>query len=214
MPELNFEITGVEAATAGLSPLLNFQLRITNTPPSETIQAVLLRAQIQILSPARCYTPQEKEKLRELFGQAADWGRTLRNRLWMHTQATVGEFAGGVSTLLAVPCSYDLNLAITKYFYALEEGTVAVLFLFSGSVFFATEGRLLVQQIPWSKECTYRLPVQVWRQLMESHYPNSAWLYLNREVFERLYAYKRQHGLVSWEQTIERLLPAVHEVAA
>ncbi|RZJ57419.1 MAG: hypothetical protein EOO55_03465 [Hymenobacter sp.] len=33
------------------------------------------------------------------------------------------------------------------------------------------------------------------------------WLYLHRDAFERLAAYKRHHGLATWEQTIERLIP-------
>jgi hypothetical protein len=43
--------------------------------------------------------------------------------------------------------------------------------------------------------------------MIENHYPNSAWLYLQRDVFERLYEYKRRHGLPTWEQAIEQLLP-------
>jgi hypothetical protein len=50
------------------------------------------------------------------------------------------------------------------------------------------------------------MPVAVWQALMEHHYPNSAWLSLHRAVFEKLYAYKRSHGIPTWDQTIERLL--------
>jgi hypothetical protein len=53
--------------------------------------------------------------------------------------------------------------------------------------------------------------VKTWKDLMDHHYPNMAWLTLNREVFERLYAYRREHNLTSWEQTIEQLLPALEE---
>ena len=53
------------------------------------------------------------------------------------------------------------------------------------------------------------MPVGVWQELMDHHYPNQAWVPLNREVFERLYAYRRDHGLPTWEQTIEQLLPAL-----
>ena len=51
------------------------------------------------------------------------------------------------------------------------------------------------------------MPVSVWREMMDQHYPNSAWIYLHRDVFERLLAYKREHGLPTWEATLERLLP-------
>jgi hypothetical protein len=84
---------------------------------------------------------------------------------------------------ITIPCSSDLTLASTKYFYALEEGEVPLLFLFSGTIFYAgADGRLQVEQISWNKEAMYRLPVSVWREMMETHYPNCAWLYLNRET--------------------------------
>ncbi len=68
MPDLDFKIIGVEAANYGIAPLLHFKLEITNAPETETIQSVLLQAQIQIQSTQRAYQPAEKEKLGELFG--------------------------------------------------------------------------------------------------------------------------------------------------
>ena len=217
MPELEFKVTGVEAAARGLTPLLHFHLEVRNVPEQEVVQAVLLHAQVQIQSPQRDYNAREKERLVELFGTPDRWGQTLRNRLWTHTQATVGSFAGTAQAVLPIQCTYDLNVIATKYFYALEGGEVPLLFLFSGSVFYATEhGRLQVQRISWNKECAYRLPVRVWQALMEEHFPNSAWVCLQRDVFDQLYAYKRSQGLATWEQALERLLPAVEreEVAA
>jgi hypothetical protein len=55
------------------------------------------------------------------------------------------------------------------------------------------------------------MPVSVWRRLMDQHYPNSAWITLEREVFDRLYAYKRRAGVSTWEQAIEKLLAAEKE---
>ncbi len=43
--------------------------------------------------------------------------------------------------------------------------------------------------------------------MMDHYYPNSAWLRLRRDAFERLHAYKRSHGLATWEEAIESLLP-------
>jgi hypothetical protein len=209
MPELSFKILGVEPAHRGLVPLLHFKLEITNEPPTETIQSTMLQAQIQIQSPQRPYAPTEKEKLIELFGTPHQWGNTLRNRLWAHANTNVGAFTGRMETMLAVPCSYDLNIAATKYFYALEGGEVPLLFLFSGTVFHAAaDGRLQVQPISWNSECTFRMPIAIWQELMDHHYPNRGWLSLEREIFDRLYEFKRREGLASWEQVMERLLPA------
>jgi hypothetical protein len=89
----------------------------------------------------------------------------------------------------------------------LESGEVSLLFLFSGSVFYpGNEGRLQVERISWSKECLYRMPVRVWQQLMDQHYPNSAWISLHRDLFDKLYSYKRRRGHANWDQTIEELL--------
>jgi len=207
MPDLDFEILGVEPAVRGLVPLLHFKLGIKNEPPNETIQSVILQAQIQIQAPQRPYNEGEKEKLFELFGAPEQWGQTLRGKLWTHANTTVRTFQGTTDAILSVPCSYDLNLAATKFFYGLEEGDVPLLFLFSGTIFYAgADGRLQVQQISWNKECSYRMPVPLWKELMDHHYPNSAWLYLEREIFERLCAYKRHSGAPNWEQAIERLL--------
>lgn len=213
MPDLDFEISGVEPATRGLVPLLHFKVRITNQPPNETIQSVILQVQIQIQSPQRAYSPNEKSKLFELFGPPEEWGQTLRNKLWTHVSTTVRSFTGSTEAVLAVPCSYDLNLAATKYFYGLEEGEVPLLFLFSGTIFYAgADGRLQVQQVSWNKESTYQMPVQRWQELMEQHYPNTAWLYLERDVFERLAEFKRRSGTNSWEQSIGKLLDGQKEI--
>ena len=208
MPDLDFEITGVEAAARGLTPLLHFKLAVRNTPPEEPVHSVILQAQIQIQSAQRVYEAGEKEKLADLFGTPDRWGQTLRNRLWMIANTTVGRFTGSTEAVLPVICTYDLNIAAAKYFDALEGGDVPLLFLFSGTVFYAEpDGRLQAQQISWNKECQYRMPASKWRELMDHHYPNTAWIYLHRDIFERLGAYRRRHGLTSWEETIGRLLP-------
>jgi hypothetical protein len=212
MPDLSFRIIGVEPAARGLTPLLHFKLEVTNTPPDETVHAAIIQVQIQIESPQRVYNEQEKEKLLDLFGTPDRWGQTLRNKLWAHTNGSLNQFTGRAETVLPLQCTYDLNLTATKYFHALESGEVPLLFLFSGTVFYAaSDGRLQVQPISWNKECTFRMPVARWHQLMERHYPNSAFVPLQRDVFEKLCAYKRLQGFATWEQAIEQLLAPQRE---
>ncbi len=206
MPDLSFQVMGVDAAVRSLSPLLHFKVRVSNSPPDERVQAVLLNAQIQIQAPQRGSSAGEKENLVELFGPPEVWGQSLRNRLWAQTSATVGSFSSSTEAILAVPCTFDLNVAASKYFYALGSGEVPLLFLFSGTVFYTGSGRLQVAPISWNQECVYRLPAQTWRELMDRHYPNTAWLSLRRDTFDRLYAHKRRYSLMTWEETIEHLL--------
>lgn len=207
MPDLNFQVTGVEPATRGLVPLLVFDLEVTNTPAEEQIQSATLQVQIQFECPKRAYNSSEKEKLADLFGTPERWGQTLRNRLWILASASLSPFSGATTAKLPVPCSFDLNLSAAKYFHAIEEGDIPLLFLFSGTVFYSgPDGRLQAQRISHEKECSWRMPGQTWRELMDHHWPNTAWIVLQRDVFERLNEFKRQNGLPTWEQTLERLL--------
>ena len=153
MPDLDFKVTGVEGAVHGIVPLLHFKLEVTNIPETEIIQSVMLQTQIQIHPTLRTYADGEKGKLSELFGRPEQWGQTLRARLWTHSNANIRQFAGRTDTILSVPCTYDLNVAATKFFYALEDGEVPLLFLFSGTIFYeGPDGRLQIQQVSWNKE--------------------------------------------------------------
>lgn len=207
MPDLDFQITGANPAEHALTPLIQFTLQVTNRTPRENIEGVSLNVQIQIQCPQRNYSKAEKERLSELFGTPERWGETLRNRLWTQLSTTVRPFTDSVESKLPVPCTYDLNVSTAKYFHAVDSGEVGLLFLFSGTVFYRDMNRQLqVSQIPWNKECTYRMPVERWREVMAQHYPNSTWVNLHRDVFERLYEYRRLHGLANWDDAVEHLL--------
>jgi hypothetical protein len=124
----------------------------------------------------------------------------------------VPRFAGATAVELHVPCTFDFNLAATKYFYGLNSGEFALCFQISGTIFYQREdGGLQVSPVPWDKEARYRLPVGVWKELMEEYYPNSAWLMLQRGTFEKLREYKLRQGLPTWEEALERALGAVDE---
>lgn len=207
MPDLNLRIAGVEPAARGLVPLLQFKVRIEAPETEMAVRGMLLNAQIQIQCPQRAYSPEEKEKLSELFGPPERWGQTLRTRLWTHTQTMIGPFTGSVQATLPVQCTYDLNVASAKYFHALKDGEIPLLFLFSGTVFYSgPDGRLQVEQLSWNKESPFRMPVRLWRDLIEVHYPNQGWINLRQDVLDRLYAFRRRLGLATWERTVEHLL--------
>src|SRR5437899_4826074 len=107
MPELNFQIIGIETSTRGLVPLMHFNVAVRTANPAESVQGLHLNAQIQIQSPQRAYNASEKERLVDLFGAPDRWGQTLRNRLWTHATCTVGAFTGVAETIIPVPCTFD-----------------------------------------------------------------------------------------------------------
>ena len=207
MPNLSFEVLSAEAVAFSVSPLLEFKLRVTNADADEVIQSVALRSQIQIEATHRKYGTQEQERLLDLFGAPERWSRTLRAMLWTHANVMVPPFKGTTVVDLPVPCTFDFNIAATKYFAALEEGDVPLNLMFSGTVFYEPAGASLqVEQIPWDREAKYRLPVRVWSEMMDLYYPNSAWLCLRRDVFEKFSQYKMDRGIPTWEQALESLL--------
>jgi hypothetical protein len=212
MPDFNFQVERAEPQPFTTGPLLLFKLRVGQAvaPGAEPtpIHSILLRCQIRIEPGQRRYGTEEQERLRDLFDTPGRWSQTLRPLLWTHASVVVPPFTGSTVVDLPVPCTYDFNVGATKYFYALEEGQVPLSLLFSGTIFYEVEDTgLQVSQIPWEKEATFRLPVQVWKDMMQWYYPNSAWLCLRKDVFDRLYQYKRRQGLPTWEQALESLLP-------
>lgn len=212
MPELQFAIEGAEAVQFAAVPMLALKLRITNIPAEESIHTLALRCQVQIEPTRRRYAREEQEKLLDLFGEPERWSRTVRSLLWMNTSISAPAFTGSAVVDLQLPCSFDFNIAATKYFHALDGGDVPLCVLFSGTVFYGgEEGALQVAQIPWDREVNYRLPAATWKQMMEIYYPNSAWLRLDRDVFDRLYRYKVRHGIPTWEQMLEKLVASKDE---
>ena len=208
MPDLDFGVEGAEVLEFAAVPSILFKLRIENLE-EEPIRSVALNTQIRIAATQRHYDPAEQERLLELFGEPHRWGSTLRSLLWTHTTLQVPPFSGSTVVDMPVPCTYDLEVIGSKYFYALEEGEVPLEFLFSGTVFYAgAGGRLQVARISWEKEAEFRLPVRVWKEMMEHYFPNSAWIRLRKDAFDRLYDYKARRGLPTWEAAVEALLHA------
>jgi hypothetical protein len=209
MPDLDYQVEGAEPVPFSVSPLLNLKVRLTNKDETEKIQSVLLRCQIQIEVARRQYSPGEQAKMFELFGEPERWGQTLRTMLWTHANAVVPPFTGSTLVDLPVPCTFDFNVATTKFFNGLAGGDIPLCLLFSGTVFYSDdEGLLQVAQISWEKEANYRLPVSVWKSMMDHYYPNSAWLNIRLDVFEKMQEYKMRRAIPSWEQAFESLLPA------
>jgi hypothetical protein len=212
VPDLQFQIEGAEAVPYAAVPMLALKLRITNSVHDEPVHTLALRCQVQIEPIRRRYAPGEQEKLLDLFGEPERWSRTVRSMLWMNISISIPAFTGSTVVDLQLPCTFDFNIATTKYFHALDAGNIPLCILFSGTVFYCGQDNALqVAQIPWDREVNYRLPIALWKQMMDIYYPNSAWLHLERDVFDRLYRYKVRHGIPTWEQMLDKLVSSKEE---
>jgi hypothetical protein len=204
LPRLEFAVESAEAVRFAAGPTVAFSLRVTSDRP---VRSLSLNAQIRIAPARRRYSDRDRERLVELFGPPERWGETLRTFRWAQTSVLVPPFERDTQVELAVPCTYDLEVATAKYFYGLEDGDVPLEFLFSGTIFFlAEDGALRTAQIPWESEADFRMPVRAWKDAMEHHFPGSAWVRVHRDVFDRLVAFKASRSLPTWEAAFEELL--------
>jgi uncharacterized protein DUF6084 len=211
VPDLSFEVEEAFAARNAAMPQLSFKVRVKNAE-SDTVHSIALRVQAQIEPVRRRYTAEEQFHLKELFGEPELWSKSLHPLLWENANVTVPGFTGTTTVDVPVPCSFDFNVAITKYIYGLQNGDLPISLLFSGTIFHMGRTGLQIAQIPWDREASYCLPIRVWKEMMDIHYPNTAWLCLRRDVFERLNEYRARQGNTSWEQAFERMLSLAEEV--
>lgn len=212
MPSITIQVVNAEKLLFAASPAIAFELDVSSAAP---VESVALRAQIMIEPARRAYVASARDELSDLFGEQERWSQTLHPFLWTHAETTAPAFSGGIRVRLPVACTFDFNIAATKYFHAVRDGEIPLRFHFSGLIFYREqEGSMQIAPIPWNCEFPWLLSASVWREMMDHYYPDGAWLRLRRDVFERLYAWKRRQGLVTWEETIEKLIPLSKEAAS
>ncbi|MDX2702844.1 DUF6084 family protein [Streptomyces sp. PA03-6a] len=204
MTDLDFACTGVRADRYAAGPTLVFRLRIT-APGGERVHALALRCQLRIEPAQRAYGDAEAQGLGDLFGERERWGSTLQPMQFAQVSLMVPGFTGETEVDLPVQCTYDMDVASTKYFEALQDGEAPLLLLFSGTAFLGPAG-FQVQPVPWDKEAVCRMPVAVWRETIDAHFPGCGWIRLPRTALESLRSFRSANALPSWEATVEALL--------
>src|SRR5579864_924210 len=207
MADLIFGCTGATAERYAATPTLTFSLTITERS-GVRVHAIALRCQIRIEPHRRRYSATEAERLHDLFGDPSRWADTVKPIQLATVTAMVPAFTAVTEIDLPVPCTYDLEVASARYLQGLDDGTIPLLMLFSGTVFVATETGFSVELVPWSAEASYRMPVSVWQDVVNEHFPGSAWLRCSRETLDALSVFKSAHALPTWDATLSALLEA------
>lgn len=205
MADLVFDVVDAAADRFAAYPSITVRLRITETS-GERVEAIALRCQVRIEPHLRRYSAGEAEGLHDLFGDTGRWADTVKPMQFATVATMVPGFAGATTHPLPLPFPYDLEVAATKYFSALEDGVIPLLLLYSGTVFGLRDGQLSVQQLPWSKESSFPLPVAVWRAAVDLHYPDSAWFQVRRDTMAALRRFKSRNALPTWDATLTALL--------
>jgi Family of unknown function (DUF6084) len=208
--ELTFGCTAASAERYAATPALTFGLTITESSGAR-VHAIALRCQIRIEPHRRRYSEDEARRLHDLFGDRSRWADTVKPIQLATVTTMVPSFTGLIEVDLQVPCTYDLEVASARYLRGLDDGTVPLLMLFSGTVFIADGDKYSVELVPWSSEASYRMPVSVWQDVVDEHFPGSAWLRCTRDTLDALSDFKARHALPTWDATLKALLARAEE---
>jgi Family of unknown function (DUF6084) len=208
-PAPTFEVVGAAHVPFAAAPTMLFEA-IATEPTGVAIQSIALTAQVMIDPARRGYDAETRARLTELFG-APEGGLahppSTSGLAWVRVAAAVPGFSGETRFSLEIPCTYDLEVAAAKYFYALEAGEVPLTFHFNGNVFFhASDGRLQVMPISWATSSQYGMPVAVWRAMIAEHYPGGGWIRVSDETLRTLHERRAARGLASLDACVAELL--------
>ncbi len=210
MSAFTFTVVDIFAEPYAAAPQLTARLRIQEST-GETIHAIALRCQVRIEPQKRRYEEADESGLRALFGDRERWGDTLKPFLWMQCSSMVQGFTDITEVDLALPCTYDFDVSGSRFLHAVGEGAIPITLLFSGTVFTKGANGFGVQQVPWDCEASYQLPIDIWHQMMTAYFPNQGWIRLDHDVLAELADFRAQHGLTTWEETVQALLGAKRE---
>jgi hypothetical protein len=210
MTSLAFEVLGARAEPHAAVPTIMLRLRVEEAD-GFSIHALALRCQIRIEPQRRKYSVAEEEGLYEMFGETPQWGDSLRPFLWTHVSTTLGKFDGVTEVELPLECTYDFEVAGAKYLHALVDGDIPLILLFSGTVFTRGESGFAAEPLSWSSEASFKLPVSVWRTMMDQYFPNSGWVRVQRDTLNALQRFRAYRGLPTWDQAFEQLLKEAGE---
>jgi hypothetical protein len=213
MTELSFTCLNVQPEAYSVAPTLLFRLRI-DVAAGQRVRAIALRTQIRIEPARRGHSEQEAERLLELFGERGRWGDTLKPFQFANVSTVVPSFTDSIEVDVSVPCSYDMEVTAGRYFHALTDGEVPFILLFSGTIFGDGEKNLWIEQVPWHAEARYRMPVSVWRTMMDMNFPGSGWLRLRRDTIDALAEFRASRALPTWDDAVITVLDAARERTA
>jgi hypothetical protein len=205
-PDPEFAITGAAHMAFAATPTMLFAAAVTDASGQE-IHSIALSVQVMIDPARRGYDPPTRERLAELFGPPATWAPATSGLPWARVAAAVPEFAGSTTFAIEVPCTYDLEVAAAKYFYAVEDGEVPLSFHFNGNVFYRPPGsHLMIVPVSWSRTAQFRMPAATWHAMMAEHYPGGGWIRLHETTLRALNDRRARRGLPSFDACVNELL--------
>jgi hypothetical protein len=205
-PEVEFEVLGARALRHAASPVMMLDLQVSE-PSGREVYMIGLTIQLMIEPARRAYDDATRRRLEGLFGPPERWSVTTRSLVWAQLDVVVPAFTGSTTVSVPVACTYDLEVAASKYLYSLTDGDAPVALHFSGIVYYPNgDGGLQMVLVPWSRSIDFRMPVAVWRQTVEHYYPNTGWIALRSETLQRLERERVKRALPTYDAAVKELI--------
>lgn len=213
-PDPAFEVVSARALNRAAAPTMQFRLRITDES-GLGIFTIALTSLITVEPAKRSYDDAARERLVELFGNPERWATTTTSFRWAQVDALVPAFKGSTECDLTIACTYDHEIAAAKYFDGLSDGVAPLRAHFNGTVYYeATDGRLQMTQLPWDRSSRFDLPVEVWRETIDIHYPFRGWVPADKQTITRLERLKAKRGLPTFDAALTALLEDAESIEA
>jgi hypothetical protein len=206
-PEIapEFEVLSARARRHAAVPAIDFAVHVSE-PSGREVYAIALTAQVMLEPARRRYDAETHARLEELFGRAEGWA-TPNNLLWHQADALVPNFVGATTFQVALPVSFDLEVASAKYLNGLQDGVVPLAFNFNGTVYYCEDdGRLQLSLVPWSCSAEFRMPIEIWRGAVDHYFPRARWITVHEETLAALQREKLRRGLPTLDACVAQLL--------
>lgn len=205
-PQPTFSVLDAGHREHAASPTMVFRVGVED-PGGREVYTIALSAQVHLDPAKRTYDADTRAALYDMFGAPERWAATTRSLLWRRVDVLVPSFTAATVFELPVPCDYDLEVAATKYLYALPDGEAPLTMHFSGTVLYRGEqGRMQVVPIAWEQSASYRLPVATWRAMIAHHYPHAGWIRLHDDTLALLRARAAAAGHPTMDAAVLALL--------
>lgn len=206
VPDPEFAVLGAHPVRYAATPMLALELQVSE-PSGRQIYMIALRIQLMIEPARRRYDDETRERLLELFGAPERWAVTTRSLVFAQLDVVVPAFTGMTTVTVPISCSYDMELAASKYLRSLPDGHAPLALHFNGMIYYPGEdGGLQMVLVPWTKSIDFRMPVSVWKETIEHYYPNTGWLGLRSQTLEALQREKLRRGLATLDACVAELL--------
>jgi uncharacterized protein DUF6084 len=206
VPAPEFAVIGSRAIRYAAAPTLALDLQVSEQS-GRPVYMIALTVQLMIEPARRTYDEPTRERLVELFGEPERWAVTTRSLVWAQLDVLVPAFTGTTTVPVPIACSYDMELAATKYLHSLPDGEAPLALHFNGTIYYPRDdGALQMVLVPWNKSIDFRMPVSVWRETIDHYYPNTGWVALRLQTLEALQRAKLERGLATLDACVEALL--------